>query len=60
MSPISNDKLFKLNQDLSRKIYKLNDKVDYQTLIILNLQRQIIYLKTKLIIVIYKIIIVLL
>ena len=37
MSPISNDKLYKLIQDLSDKINKLNDKVDYLPSIILNL-----------------------
>ena len=40
MSPISNDKLYKLIQDLSDKINKLNDKVDYQTNIILNLTKE--------------------
>ena len=37
MSPIFNDKLYKLIQDLSDKINKLNDKVDYLPSIILNL-----------------------
>ena len=40
MSPISNDTLYKLIQDLSDKINKLNDKVDYQTSIILNLTKE--------------------
>ena len=40
MSPISNDKLYKLIKDLSDKIDKLNDKVDYQTTIILNLTKE--------------------
>ena len=40
MSPISNEKLYKLIQDLSDKINKLNDKVDYQTTIILNLTKE--------------------
>ena len=40
MSPISNDKLYKLIRDLSDKINKLNDKVDYQTNIILNLTKE--------------------
>ena len=39
MSPFSNDKLYKLIQNLSDKINKLNDKVDYQTSIILNLTK---------------------
>ena len=40
MSPISNEKLYKLIQDLSEKNNKLNDKVDYQTTIILNLTKE--------------------
>ena len=40
MSPISNDKLFKLIQNLSEQIKKLNDKVDYQRNIIQNLTRE--------------------
>ena len=40
MSPISNDKLYTLIQDLSDKINKLNDKVDYQTSILLNLTKE--------------------
>ena len=33
MSPVSNDKLFKLIQDLLEHINKLNDKVDYQKIL---------------------------
>ena len=40
MSPISNDKLYELIQDLSNTINKLYDKVDYQTNIILNLIKE--------------------
>ena len=56
---ISNDKLYKLIQDLSDKINKLNDKVDYQTNIILNLTKENNIFKDQLVIVKYKIIIVL-
>ena len=51
MSPISNDKLYKLIQDLSDKINKLNDKVDYQTNIILNLTKENNIFKKQLVIV---------
>ena len=40
MSQISNDKLYKLIKDLSNKINNINDKVDYQTTIILNLIKE--------------------
>ena len=34
MSPISNDKLFKIISDLSNKVEKLTDIVKYQTTLI--------------------------
>ena len=45
MYPIYYDTLFKLIQDLSNKIDKLNDKVDYHTNIILNLIKEHIIFK---------------